>query len=250
MRKRSKSAYLAALEKLKTLVPRFKPEKIMTDYEGAEQNALAEAFPNAEVHGCLFHYSKAIGTNARKLGMYKVMKKSPHVRSLVRWLSCLLLLPMDYIRKGFRIITRRAIKKRVSHHLVGLQGYWMRTWHPKLHLLSVSGCADRTSNASESDNRALQDSVPVKRPNVWDFIDGVIEMEDSTYLTIKVLDRPGNVTRSRPLSAVSNDRTIKALTEELQGGFISVRRFLKVASYTTLKSLNRGLNGKKRRRNI
>lgn len=58
MRKRNKGTYLAALEKLKTLVPRFEPLKIMTDYEGAEQNALAEAFPNAELHGCLFHYAK------------------------------------------------------------------------------------------------------------------------------------------------------------------------------------------------
>jgi len=58
MRKRTTAAYRAALEKLKSLAPRFKPSQIMTDYERGEQKALEEAFPNAELHGCLFHYAK------------------------------------------------------------------------------------------------------------------------------------------------------------------------------------------------
>ncbi|KAK3909688.1 hypothetical protein KUF71_017303 [Frankliniella fusca] len=250
MRKRTKEAYLAALEKIKSLAPRLNPQKIMTDYESAEQWALGRAFPNAELHGCLFHYSKAIGAKARKLGMYKVIKKNYHVRTLVRWLTCLPLLPVASIKKGLREIARRAVKKGVAEHMVKLLQYWVRFWLPKLHVLSVSGCADRTTNASESDNRMLQDAVPVKRPNVWDFIGGVIEMEDATYCNLKVLRNPVNRLRRRPLSALANDRTIQALTEDLDAGNISVRKFIKVASYTTLRSLNRGLNGKKRKRNI
>ncbi|KAK3931273.1 Dihydroorotase-like protein [Frankliniella fusca] len=233
MRKRTKEAYLAALEKIKSLAPRLNPQKIMTDYESAEQWALGRAFLNAELHGCLFHYSKAIGAKARKLGMYKVIKKNYHVRSLVRWLTCLPSLPVASIKKGLREIARRAVKKGVAEHMVKLLQYWVRT-----------------TNASESDNRMLQDAVSVKRPNVWDFIGGVIEMEDATYCNLKVLRNPVNRLRRRPLSALANDRTIQALTEDLDAGNISVRKFIKVASYTTLRSLNRGLNGKKRKRNI
>lgn len=60
MRKRTTAAYREALERLKEVAPRFQPSVIITDYEGAEQKALAEAFPNADQHGCLFHYAKVI----------------------------------------------------------------------------------------------------------------------------------------------------------------------------------------------
>ena len=60
MRRRTTASYRAALEMLKVVAPRFRPDQIVTDYEGAEQRALQEAFPNATLHGCLFHYVKVI----------------------------------------------------------------------------------------------------------------------------------------------------------------------------------------------
>ena len=56
--------------------------------------------------------------------------------------------------------------------------------------------------------------------------------------------------RARKVSAVINDSKIKALNEELLAGTMSVRTFLKKASFTIMKALNVGLNGKKRRRNV
>ena len=58
MRRRHTAAYRAALKKIAELSPRFNPSDIMTDFESAEQRALAMTFPNAVLHGCLFHYAK------------------------------------------------------------------------------------------------------------------------------------------------------------------------------------------------
>ncbi|XP_052129972.1 uncharacterized protein LOC127751057 [Frankliniella occidentalis] len=60
MRKRTKATYTAVLEKLKELAPGFKPREVFADFEPGEQAALALAFPNATVHGCLFHYVKVV----------------------------------------------------------------------------------------------------------------------------------------------------------------------------------------------
>ena len=81
-------------------------------------------------------------------------------------------------------------------------------------------------------------------------IDGLLDMEDSTTQDLYTLNSARNASRLRAVSAVANDETVKALTEDLQEGNISVRAFLRRASYTIVKSLNRGLNGRKRKHNV
>jgi len=102
--------------------------------------------------------------------MTKLIKRSYIIRSLVRWMSALPLLPRRIIWKGFKAIGKEARKKRVMAKMLKLFQYWCRTWRPKISVLSVCGSADRTNNASESDNRMLQDAVTERRPNVWDFV--------------------------------------------------------------------------------
>lgn len=65
MRRRTTEAYIQVLRKIKTLSPRFNPSEIMTDFEAAEQRALASVFPSATLHGCLFHYAKVIIPGSR-----------------------------------------------------------------------------------------------------------------------------------------------------------------------------------------
>lgn len=113
---------------------------------------------------------QAVGTKARKLGMTRIIRKSPVVRSLIRKLCVLPLLPQSRIREGYVSIGKEIRRSKRSHVMLGLMQYWVRTWRPKMHVLSVSGCTDRTNNASEIDNKLLQDSMRQKRPNVWDFI--------------------------------------------------------------------------------
>ncbi|XP_052129966.1 uncharacterized protein LOC127751052 [Frankliniella occidentalis] len=183
--------------------------------------------------------------------MARAIRRFSIVRRLVRSFCVLPLLPQNFIMKGFRSILRLALKKNVPGVITGLASYWLHTWRPKLHILSVSGCEDRTTNCCECDNRMLQDAVREKRPNVWNFIDGVREMEDTTQQDLHVLRKKKKAVRRRSVSAVANDETIRVLTQELKDKHISVASFLKDASYTIVKALNRGLNGKKKiRRNI
>lgn len=102
--------------------------------------------------------------------MSRLIRKSVVVRRLVRWLCVLPLLPQKRIKKGFTVIVQEARKRRVERKMADLLWYWIRTWRPKLHLLSVCGCSDRTTNASEADNKMLQEAVHQKYPNVWDFM--------------------------------------------------------------------------------
>ncbi|XP_034254909.1 uncharacterized protein LOC117653380 [Thrips palmi] len=251
MRKRTTASYRAALEKIKEVAPRLRPKEIMSDFEGAQQRALREAFPDAESRGCLFHYAKDVGGKARKLRMAKVMKKSKPVRTLVRWMGALPLLPRRRIWEGFKVIGKEARKKNVMSSMLKLFQYWCRTWKPKIPVLSVCGSEDRTNNAQESENKMFQDAVAQRRPNVWDFTDGVLDIEDRTEQDIKTLDHcRSNASRIRATAAVCNDEVIKGLTADLKEGSTSVRNFLKQVSYCISRAVQRGLDGRKNKKKL
>lgn len=98
------------------------------------------------------------------------MKQSRRLRKLVAMLACLALLPTDHILEGLDVIISVTERWDKVEDMVPLIEYWQRTWPRKLDYLSVSGCQDRTTNISESDNRMLQDDVKAKHPNVWLFL--------------------------------------------------------------------------------
>lgn len=55
MESRTQEAYLAVLQRLRDMG--LSPRWLMADHEQALQNALRVAFPDAEVHGCLWHFA-------------------------------------------------------------------------------------------------------------------------------------------------------------------------------------------------
>lgn len=60
MQTKSQRTYELVIEKLKELCPRFQPEEIMCDFEVSQENAWRAQFPDAVIHGCLFHSSKVL----------------------------------------------------------------------------------------------------------------------------------------------------------------------------------------------
>lgn len=67
MERKSTRTYIILLKSIKMLNPRFSPSKIHTDFEIAEFSAFKTVFPEAEVEGCLFHYSNVSITVLRLL---------------------------------------------------------------------------------------------------------------------------------------------------------------------------------------
>lgn len=57
MLRRTEDAYMELFAFIKRLVPRFRPDKIMCDFEDAQMNAWRRSFPRATVEGCLWHFA-------------------------------------------------------------------------------------------------------------------------------------------------------------------------------------------------
>lgn len=58
--------YIQVLRKVANIL-NMQPNTIISDFEKAEQNALKIIFPQAEVIGCFFHYSKVIKNNIKRI---------------------------------------------------------------------------------------------------------------------------------------------------------------------------------------
>jgi len=61
MESKKKSSYQAVISFIKSnILPNFRPQKIMTDYESSLRTTLVEHFPTAKPIGCWFHHNQVI----------------------------------------------------------------------------------------------------------------------------------------------------------------------------------------------
>lgn len=107
------------------------PSEFMTDFEAGMRKALHNNFPNAILHGCWFHYIRAVNKQCAKLGLLTYINSSHDARITVAKLKNLPLLEKDKIKEGYKLIEKRAKKFKVFNKLKPLfqyfQRYWLRT---------------------------------------------------------------------------------------------------------------------------
>lgn len=230
MQSRLTECYIVALQAIRQLVPEFRPNEIMCDFEPAEQAAWGHVFPNAERYGCYFHHCKATTEMANELHLTALLRENMLADSVVRSLCAIPLLPTEHLARGFASVLRRAMRHGLDE-LGPLFAYYLRTWlsPARLRILSVYDSENRTNNVCESHNRTLRAEVKVHHPNIFQLIAAFVRYEDIVKQDLNGLNA-GIRGRSRRISALTNDRRIKAFTEDFEEGNISIGSFLRRAS--------------------
>ncbi|KAK3923979.1 Protein stu1 [Frankliniella fusca] len=241
MQTKSQRTYELVIDKLKELCPGFNPLEIMCDFEPAQEQAWNVHFPNAQVHGCLFHSCKAISGKAKKLRLKRLIEQNHSANSVVRSMTGLAFLPSNLIKGGLRKLARRAAQENVWPQLRGLFTYFRNYWLRRTDILSVYNCPDRTNNACESDNRTLRNAIKFKHPNIFCFLKGVLELEDDSTQDVVVMNGGLKASRLRRASVLGNDAKVVNLTRDLREGHISCTDFLRRVSRTVQVPFNRGL---------
>lgn len=131
MTRKTAEAYKALFEFIEKEVFELEPVEFMTDYEDGMRLAIKTHWANVEIHGCWFHYSKAILKKCRKLGMTKLLKRNENARAIKKQLAALPLLPIEKIREGFETVKKFASKKKLlkkfSRLFQYVQSYWLNS---------------------------------------------------------------------------------------------------------------------------
>lgn len=145
---------------------------IMTDYEKALRRAIRTVFPNIQLMGCWFHFSKAIYKKAKSLNLYG---NNTNFAMAVKMTMALPLLPANLISDGITAVTNSVTEYNIN--FTRFCTYLRTTWANEN--ISVFQQSHRTNNAIESFHRSFFRIVGTPHPNVWIFIDNLKEMENA-----------------------------------------------------------------------
>lgn len=129
-RKTAKS-YEAIFKFIEDRIFKLKPKGFMTDFEDGMRKAIRKCWRDSAIQGCWFHYCRAIFRMVRKKGLTRLHKKNMNVRTIIKSIMSLPLLPADKIREGFMAITAFARKKKLLQKLGKMfsyvESYWLNS---------------------------------------------------------------------------------------------------------------------------
>lgn len=128
MTRKTTKAYTAVFKFIEQRIFKMKPFELMTDYEDGMRLAIKKQWPKALIHGCWFHYKRAINRNCTKLGMNSLLKKNANARKIKRMIANIPLLPAEQIHDGYENIKKFAAQKRLYKRFAKLFAYFQRYW--------------------------------------------------------------------------------------------------------------------------
>ncbi|KAK3910275.1 Transposase for insertion sequence element IS905, partial [Frankliniella fusca] len=220
MERKSQSAYSAVFRMLKHLCPQFDPDVIITDWEYAQQKAWQDAFPNAQIQGCLWHLCRAFIKKANKLGIFRFRTALPSLTDYIRKACAICLLPVRYFKVGLGVLRDEALAEDVLLAFIlreffnYVENKWINVL-PRRKWMRLFNSLERTNNLCESHNKMLRTKVGAYRPNMWAFIDALSKLEHNAHLDSMLLNEGGQARRTRPCRSVWTDNNLRAISSDL-----------------------------------
>ncbi|XP_066590830.1 uncharacterized protein [Prorops nasuta] len=165
--------YISVFKFIKSeILPDFKPEICITDFEKGLQNAIAVTFCSVKMQGCYFHYVYRVRKQIKKLKIFTKVKEAninlaSRVFLFIRKLYNLPYLPPKYIKTGFLLIK---MEIECNHDLEilfrKLLKYIFNQWILKTdpNILSIYRAADTTNNAQERYHRTINTLLGARPP--------------------------------------------------------------------------------------
>jgi len=193
---------------IKKIWPPFNPTSISLDFEMAVMNSVRQAFPRAELHGCLFHLTKSMRRQFSENGLLQRYNAEPRFVLHASMTVALAVVPIDNLDDAFDALSKQLaneltpILNWLEDNHIGRPGRDNRRNRPALfppEILSmyqrtISGI-DKTNNHAEAAHRRLKRELDVVHLSIWKFIDGLCRVQNGRYVTYEqyVRGEPGPV---------------------------------------------------------
>ncbi|XP_045032066.1 uncharacterized protein LOC123474201 [Daphnia magna] len=213
----------------------FEVEVLISDFKLAIMGTKQQAFPNARSRGCWFHYAQAIYRRACK-ELQRAYRSVGVIRSIVKKLIALTLLPSNRAYEGFQTIRHRTenallaenpqSRAGVARLFQYMGGYWFTNQGPER--FCVSSDDHRTNNEVESFNRWFNARCGPHHKNFWSFIQHLQECNENTERDFIAIWAVQQIRRPQRLVNKRRNRNIKTLTEQLTSGAIQIYECLDV----------------------
>ena len=154
-------------------------KEMMTDFEPGLRNSLANHFPQVTIHGCYFHFCKALWAKASILGLRK-KNLLTDTKILIFLVKILAHISNNEDRKLFWLNTKEfySEKSAFKQFLQYIERYWIQEpiVNPPKNLTDK---IERTNNACESFHRYFKSFIGSNHPSLGVFINNLLEYEST-----------------------------------------------------------------------
>ena len=199
----------------------FQPRSIMTDFEIGVLGAIRISFPATVVRGCFFHFSQAVWRKVQALGLSVAYRESAEVKTFVRRLAVLPLVPLQELDDVWLDLHGMAPDEVPG--ITELCDYMVSTWVDDVHALfrrelwnhfqTLQEEGLRTNNHLESFHSAFNRSFHTVHPNIFIFVDGLKKRQDETETTVASLDIGNQPPPAKRQRVVKEDRVRRILQQ-------------------------------------
>lgn len=138
MTRRTYESYAAIFNYIETHIFALEPNSFITDYEAGLRKAIRRRYPNANLHGCWYHFCAAIRKKYAKLGLFGLCKQDAEANLTKNSLMSLPLLPNDRLEEGFNYIKERAEQHGHAKQFQKLFNYFESYWLKEVYKLNQS----------------------------------------------------------------------------------------------------------------
>lgn len=170
------ATYKELLAVLKKIQPELNPTDITLDFEKAAMNAFKEEFPNAEIHGCHFHFGQSVWRHVQKYGLQTVYANDDDFAQNIKMLTALAFVPIDRVVDAFDQLMETDFysENSSSQHRGAIQQ--LATYFQNTYVYHVL----RSGNHEE----------PLHPPRVWNVFDATLCGKYIIAANMLLLPRP------------------------------------------------------------
>lgn len=196
--------------------------KFKCDYEVGLINAFKTIFPQSQVTGCHYHYSKAVWRKAKQLDL----TRSGTCVNIVRLCANLPLLPAEFMKQTWDVIKEEIVMstkhaKKLQTFVVYFEKQWMSMC---LETLSCANERHRTNNGLEGWNRRFNSRIKVT-PTLTYFIHALRqEAKWQNFKIRRILFKSEPRRKNQMLFERKYKRELKNLLDQIIEPIVFLRR--------------------------
>lgn len=102
---------------------RWRPERVITDFESALIAAVETELPNSRASGCYFHFTQSLWRKIQELGLVRPYTRHERVRRFVRKVMSIGYLPLPTVRYNFQLLIRARATVRLINRYDGIRAF-------------------------------------------------------------------------------------------------------------------------------
>lgn len=95
------TTYDLILRILKKFEPTINPTDVITDFEQAAMLSIKDNFPDADIHGCFFHFTQSVRRHIQQVGLLQIYIEDEDIALQLRLLIALAFVPSRMVVQAY-----------------------------------------------------------------------------------------------------------------------------------------------------